>query len=362
MNVVIRVDASRLIGTGHVMRCLVLADSLSKRGHQVIFICRDLPLNLSDYIQRKYSSFLLPFSSEGKYTYEKFNFTDNYSIWLGVSQEQDAEETLKIIKNNKIDLLIVDHYGLDILWENQVRPYVNKIMVIDDLGNRLHNCDFLLDQNLHKKMNTRYKNLVPQNCKLMLGPSYALLRPEFAEKRKHVKPRSGKINEIIVFMGGHDLSNQTCRILEIINEIEFNGIVNVIMGTLSPHIETVKKLCKKNNQFKLHVQIQNMEELMAKADMAIGAGGATVWERCCLGLPSIVIGVAKNQDELCHFMNQMGFLKYLGLIPLKRDFLKREIKKLLLNPFELKSLSKKSMTLVDGFGSIRVLDEGILID
>ena len=216
MNFFIRVDASTLIGTGHVMRCLTLADGLKNAGHHVSFICRDYPGNLIHFIEQKgFDVKILTFGDQQAYAQQAYS--DDYSKWLWVSQHQDAIETISSIQDIDIDFLIIDHYGLDITWEKTLRPYVQKIMIIDDLASRQHDCDILLDQNFYLDFEHRYDDLVPKKCKKLLGPQYTLIRPEFLEvreKRKAIgKFKAHAIKNVLIYMGGSDPKNVTTQII-----------------------------------------------------------------------------------------------------------------------------------------------------
>lgn len=279
MKVLIRTDASVQIGTGHIMRTLVLAQRLSSLGRQVFFICSDLPGNLVTYIEQKgFRVFLLP----------------PFEHWT-----QDAEATRQVILkhfNEDPLLLVVDHYGLDLQWEQYLRPYAAQIMVIDDLANRVHDCDRLLDQNYYLNLNERYQGLVPPECQMLLGPKHALLRPEFYRVKETLPSRDGIVRRILVFFGGSDPTNETMKALEAIAMIQPSEIaVDLVVGASNPNQTAIKAVSSRFNNLSFHCQVENMAELMGRADLAIGAGGTTALERCFLGLPTIVVTVAENQ-------------------------------------------------------------------
>ena len=309
MNVVFRVDSSSQIGSGHLMRCLTLAEKLRKeKDARIYFVMRNLEGNLIDIVQEKgFEVFILN-------RVELDDSLEGYARWLTVSQERDAYEVANIFKEiENIDLLVVDSYAIDIIWESIIRPYVKRIIVIDDLANRKHDCDMLLDQNYYKNKDYRYEGLVPKACKLFLGPQYAILREEFYKARKHLKSRDGNIKNILVFFGGVDLTNETRKTLEAIIKFDKKDItVNVIVGQSNPHKEDIKKICDKYPYMNYYCQVNNIADFMNQADLAIGAGGTTTWERCFLGLPSIVIAVAENQVEIAEDCNEVGYIKYLG--------------------------------------------------
>ncbi|MED4402765.1 UDP-2,4-diacetamido-2,4,6-trideoxy-beta-L-altropyranose hydrolase [Metabacillus fastidiosus] len=305
MNVVIRTDASFEIGTGHVMRCITLAKQLVHEGAEVLFICRSFYGNSISFIQ-----------SQGFHVHTLLSDKNKKHLqWTRDNWEKDSEETKLILGslNKKIDLLIVDHYGLDIKWESKFCSVVNYIMVIDDLANRVHNCDLLLDQNYYFNMNNRYKGLVPEYCTLMLGPSYVLLRDEFLSIDPQKIKRDDSINNILIFFGGTDPTGETLKTLKVIQKPNFSHIeFNVVVGEANPKKEEIKEMCTKIKNSIYHCQTNNMAELMLKADLAISAGGATTWERCFLGLPSLIIIVAENQEDVTNVVVEKGAAYCLG--------------------------------------------------
>lgn len=311
MNVIFRVDASINIGSGHVMRCLTLAQQLQKeKNARVYFISRVLEGNLIDFIKEK--GFEVKTLSKND---KVLNNLEGYQKWLTVSQQFDVEQTIQILTDLdiSIDLLVIDSYAIDIEWENKIRPYVKKIMVIDDLANRKHDCDILLDQNYSENMFNKYNGLVPDNCELRIGPKYLLLRDEFYKVKKNIKHRTGNINNILVFFGGIDFTNETLKTIKALSKIDKKDlIINVVVGCKNQYKNEIEIFCKKDNRFIYHCQVNNMAELMNQADISIGAAGATTWERCFLHLPSIVISVAENQEKDCEFLSKKNFFYYLG--------------------------------------------------
>ncbi|MBU0729460.1 MAG: UDP-2,4-diacetamido-2,4,6-trideoxy-beta-L-altropyranose hydrolase [Proteobacteria bacterium] len=273
-RIMFRVDSSTTIGSGHVMRCLTLAAELRKIGAETEFICRELPGNLSGLI-RQHGHFvhLLPRS-------ERTNRSSDWcshATWLEVPWKQDANECLLVMKQgSSCEWLVVDHYALNQNWEQTLRPHVEKIMIIDDLADRVHDCDLLLDQNLYSEEG-RYDGLLPIECLTLLGPKFALLRPEFKEMRAQLKKRTGKINRILVFFGGVDASNETARVIKIIRSLpQKNVFLDVVVGAANQHRMEIEQLCLEMPLVNYHCQVCNMAELLAAADLAIGAGGGHV--------------------------------------------------------------------------------------
>ncbi|WP_119393901.1 UDP-2,4-diacetamido-2,4,6-trideoxy-beta-L-altropyranose hydrolase [Salinibius halmophilus] len=353
MRVAFRVDASISIGTGHVMRCLTLADELACKGHECLFICRAHDGHLGDYIEAKgYSLTLLP---GGNPVTSKAS--NDYDSWLSVPWSVDAEQTITSLKDGHYDWLVVDHYALDAQWEGSVAPFVGSIVAIDDLANRPHYCDILLDQNLGRLAND-YSDLLKGNTKCLIGPSYALLRPEFALQRNDsLKRRSSpKLKRILVSLGGVDQNNMTGRVLSALalSELPKNSEVDIVMGANSPYLSAVRQQVQ-HLPYKASVEINatNMAERMYLADLSVGAAGSTTWERCCVGLPTLLIVLAANQQPLAKAVSDRG-----AAICIDRDHITEEliesVSKINLSTRVLKGLSRRSRDICDGLGRMRV--------
>jgi UDP-2,4-diacetamido-2,4,6-trideoxy-beta-L-altropyranose hydrolase len=334
------------------MRCLTLADVLKKDEVEICFVARELPTHLIQMLQERNIDFYsLPLVNA-----EEPNELP-HSKWLKTSQYQDALQTIKVLGTRKLDWLVVDHYALDQRWERSLRDATNKIMVIDDLADRQHDCDLLLDQNFYQDMHSRYVGKVPQNCKLLLGPTYALLREEFRQARKCVKTRTGEIKNVLVFFGGVDVENLTAMALKILITLNLNLQVDVVIGRGHPHTQEIEVLCKLHN-FSCHIQTRHIAVLMARADLAIGAGGSSNWERCCLGLPSIVIATANNQVVISKELSKLNACIYLGWFgDVNSEMLQNSIVGLINSDNLLSNISNKAVTLVDGNGAINVVKE-----
>ena len=363
-NVVIRADASVQIGTGHVMRCLTLADELHTRGAEAIFVCREFDGNLCGYIEEKgYIVHRLPGSNV-----QEHNIKGNlkHAAWLGVDWQTDARQVEEIIKDLEFspDWLVVDHYALDERWEGYLQPYCKKIMVIDDLADRLHDCDLLLDQNFYENLESRYDGLVPALCKKLLGPKYALLRSEFREARKNLRKRDGHVKRIMIFFGGSDPANETTKALEAVRMLKRPNIsVDVVVGAFNPHRKVIEQIASDLPNSTCHFKVENMAALMAKADITVGAGGTTVWERCVMELPSLVASVAENQKKTVSDMAKSGYLLFLGRSgAVSVDFLYHALEMALQSPWLLISFARKTWSLVDGRGVQRVAQEMMPLD
>ncbi|WP_252312055.1 UDP-2,4-diacetamido-2,4,6-trideoxy-beta-L-altropyranose hydrolase [Sinobaca sp. H24] len=343
---VIRVDASIEIGTGHVMRCLTLAEELDDNSYDITFITSDHEGHLADFIQSKgFQVIKLKKSSKENSIKEELQHSD----WLGTSQEVDARDVLHAIADfTTIDLMVVDHYAIDYRWELIIKGRAKKIFVIDDLADRYHHCDILLDQNFYLDMEKRYEGLVVKHCTLMLGPKYALLRREFKEAREKLRVRSGEVKRILVFFGGSDPTNETTKAVKAIEKLNRQDIsIDVVVGASNPNKDQVETLVNKFPNMIYHCQVSNIAELMLNADLAIGAGGSTTWERCYLGLPAITIGVAYNQMEILRAVEKSGAIINLGYSShVSIENLVERIKSLLSNNNTLKQMSIQSGRLI----------------
>jgi UDP-2,4-diacetamido-2,4,6-trideoxy-beta-L-altropyranose hydrolase len=243
--------------------------------------------------------------------------------------------------------LVVDHYALDASWESILRQTVKNILVIDDIADRQHDCDILLDQNFYADMDMRYSGKVPEHCRLLLGPRYALLRDEFRQLHQQVKPRTGPVKRIFVFFGGVDIDNFTGRAIDALVDLDMNGFhVDVVIGAVHPYREQIQAACAEH-RFTCYVQTNRMAELMAAADLAIGAGGSVTWERCCLGLPSIVLVLGENQSRGAIDLDAAGVAINLGDAKQVTIFkLMNKIKELMVNEQLRVKLSLASLEII----------------
>jgi UDP-2,4-diacetamido-2,4,6-trideoxy-beta-L-altropyranose hydrolase len=277
-----------------------------------------------------------------------------HARWLQTSQAHDADQTLAAMGEGTWDWLVVDHYALDHRFETPLRAACQYIMVIDDLADRTHDCDVLLDHNFYHDQNQRYLCKVPPTCQLLLGPKFALLRSEFREMRKTIPVRSDSVRNILVFFGGVDSQNFTSLALQVLIDLNFTATVDVVIGKQHPDKENIQQLCAEQN-FTCHVQTHHIASLMAKADLAMGAGGTAVWERFCMGLPSVCIATADNQRQQLTDLQDAGLLIATTDRADSKDFLKQTIAKLMKNGSYLQGLSQRGSALVDGTGVCQVL-------
>ena len=351
-----RADASVHIGSGHVMRCLTLAQALTDAGLEVHFVCRAFPGNLIDSIRsRGFAVHSLPLRQDSPP-----DTTPAHAGWLGVHWAVDARECLDVAGSlGPLRWILVDHYALDARWEAELAPASAKVAVIDDLTDRPHDCNLLLNQNLIRGASGRYTGLVPQDCRVLLGPAYALLRPEFREHRRRLSRDASRVGCALVFLGGGDPGGTTLRLLELLEQVRPRTLlVRVVVSAANPYRVEIERRFGAQPGYDVRVQAENMAELMADADVSVGAGGTATWERCCVGLPTLLVALADNQVEVATMVAERGAGLFLGIASEASDeVLTAGLRTLLHSGCLRKSLSDASLDLVDGDGCRRVAAE-----
>jgi UDP-2,4-diacetamido-2,4,6-trideoxy-beta-L-altropyranose hydrolase len=331
-NVVIRVDASTDIGTGHVMRCLTLAHALMRRGASVSFVCADLPGHRIAQIQT-------------------CGF-EVHTIQASSQELRDAYQTLLRIGGNPPDWLVVDHYGLNEAWQVALRAQVQRLMVIDDLERREHLCDLLVDPGLERGTDA-YAQTQARGAELLLGPSYALLRAEFAQLRTAALQRRLQTvpRQLMVSFGGVDALNFTTAALKALHEQGWHhrADIVVILGAQALHREEVAQTVQTMGaRVRLLEEVTDMARQMAESDVAIGAPGTSSWERCCLGLPAVLVVQADNQRHNA----QTLALHHAAVWVTQTDQVAAGLAQICA---DLKSFSDSAARLCDGQGADRVV-------
>lgn len=354
MKVAFRTDASKNIGTGHVMRCLTLADALHIHGIQCIFICREHPGNLISLIEKKGH---ITITLQNDFKKRSLNTNQPYEAWLGTDWRTDGTQTSQALYSKEVDWLVVDHYALDSRWERLLRPYTKRMMVIDDLANRPHDCHLLLNQNLGRNSDD-YVELLDPSAKKLIGPQYSLIRPEFAALRKQSLQRrvdNPKLDHLLVTMGGIDKDNFTGQVLKALKKSRLPPElqITVIMGAHSPWLKQVLDLA---NQMPWPTEVlkdvDNMAQIMTNSDLAIGAAGSTTWERCCMGLPTIQLAIAPNQLHIASALERIGAATLCNSYNITRE-LPLQLANISKTK-RLKDISHTAANIVDGAGVERV--------
>lgn len=317
------------------MRCLALAAVLRERGITTPFVCRSDEGNLNGLV-----------------------LESGHRLLALPAQAPDAGETIAVVRGERPAWLVVDHYDLDAEWERQLRPHVESLLVISDLVGPQHECDALLNQNPSIAGGNAYDGQVPTGARVLLGPRYALLRRQFARRREMSRDRDGRVRRVLVYFGGTDPTNMTGLAIEALSEEEFDVLeVDVVVGTNNPHRERLAEQANRRARTRMHWAGADMPELMDLADLAIGAGGTTTLERLCLGLPSIVVSIAKNQEPSCEALAHKHLIVYLGVddsIDVLR--MRTALRRCAGGDVDLLDMSVRGRLEVDGRGAERVAE------
>ncbi|WP_419813301.1 UDP-2,4-diacetamido-2,4,6-trideoxy-beta-L-altropyranose hydrolase [Bacterioplanoides sp.] len=351
MKVAFRCDGSVLIGTGHVMRCLALADALYQSGHEVVFIYRHMTNALKNILKERgfgtYSllqdNAVVVTSTVEKHTPDKSKQENPYLHWLGVSEEQDAADTLQVLNSIQVDWLIVDHYALTLDWHQTIKTSGCQLLIIDDLD-RPYAGDLSLDPN---KVDDFHR---------LSGPQYALIHSRFSQHAQALPARS-KLSRVLIFFGGIDSGNITSIALHGLMPLleQQPLILDVVVGKQNPNIDTVKTLCDHPN-IQLYIQTDQMPELMASADLFIGAAGSANWERCVMGLPAVLCTLADNQKVIAEQSQQHDSALYLGEgEAVEGEDFNQAVQSLMQNNSRVQQLSINAQNLCDGHGCRRVI-------
>lgn len=336
MKVLFRADSSLEIGSGHVQRCLALATALVANGASCVFAARDLPGNANALISAAGHSLV---------TLPPPHATD---------PKADATEVARAMNRAQVDLAVVDHYALNRRWEEAFKPFARRCAVIDDLANRPHSCDALIDVTPGTGRMALYDRLVPPNAVLLLGPRYAILRPEFRSLRAGMRPRSSALNRVLITFGAIDAGNHSTFAWRAVRAAVNDAEIDIVLGGNGPHLKQVQEAIRGDDRTNLHIDTPAMAKLMAAADVAIGAGGTTSWERACLGLPAIVTGVADNQRDNIHALAEAGAALPVAMGDDYVERLKDAVSSLQADPRRLAAMSRAASDLVDGKGAERL--------
>lgn len=353
MQVVIRTESSQKIGVGHVIRCLTLASTLRKSGADVSFVCATLPGDLADFIAQ--SGFVV----ERLPPLTVPNCAPSQPAWPDVPWQVEVVRTRAAIENlgARPDWIVYDHYVIDARVEGAMRDVAAHILVIDDLANRPHDCDILLDQNFVSGLYERYDGYVSADVRRLLGPQFALLHPAYAQLHGATPPRHGEVLRVLVFFSGADIDNLTGMAIGALRKLGRTELeADFVITASHPFAEAINSELLGDARFRVHVNLPTLAPLMARADFAIGAVGMTSWERACVGLPSLVISMADNQLAAARELHRAGIVHLLGHKDTVRESTLvaalEEIFEGGLDP----EWSRRCAALVDGRGGQRVSD------
>lgn len=298
MNILFRADSSSTIGTGHIMRDLVLAKQYPD--DKIVFATQELDGNINHKIK------------EAGHTLE-------------ILKSNSVKELIELVKKHSIDLVVIDHYGIDYKYEKKLKKKTGaQILSFDDTYEK-HHCDILLNHNISADKK-KYKDLVPKSCELRCGSKYTLLRDEFIEeKEKKRKVKNSKVKTVFVAMGGADHSNINIKILKVLEKFD-NLKVNLVTTTANKNLEELQRYVKKMKWINLHVNSNKIAKLMNKSDFAIVTPSVTLNEIYFMEIPFIAIKTVQNQDDMYRYLKKK---KHLVMSKFTKTELKKHVELLL---------------------------------
>ena len=323
-TVAFRVDAAPGMGGGHVVRCLALAEALRALGARCLFL-----------------------SAAGSAESVPALAAAGHEL-IALDPDEDALARLAAHAGS-VDWLVVDHYGLDRRFESAARRIATRVMAIDDLADRPHDCDLLLDPTPGRRADA-YGGLLGADVLVLAGPDFALLRPAFAARRRDALARRRARNparRLLVACGSSDPADLTSKALEAVAALDLAP--TVVLGAAAPHLAAVRARAAD-----LRVEPDDMADLMAEADLAIGAGGSSALERCCLGLPSLIAVIADNQAETAAALAARGAALDLGPVgPLGAEDIGEATARLARDGDARRAMATAAAQLCDGLGARR---------
>lgn len=292
-RLLVRADASSRLGSGHVLRSLALTDELRRRGGEAVFVCHDAPGHLAEWIRHL-----------------------GYPVRLIEAldcPEADATATREAVAaDGPFDWLWVDHYHLDARWERAARGLARRTAAIDDMADRPHDVDLFVDYTHPAAEAACYDSLLPAETRRLIGHDYVFLRQEFTEVPAPVRDYAA-VKRLLVMQGGSDPPGMTDRVLDALDAPEFAGLwIDVAVGLSNRRLAALRRRLADWPNGQLHVQHPRPSDLMRQADLCIGAGGMTSWERCYLGLPTLAIVIVDNQMHITNMLAAYGALRNLG--------------------------------------------------
>jgi UDP-2,4-diacetamido-2,4,6-trideoxy-beta-L-altropyranose hydrolase len=336
MNLLFRTDASVQIGTGHVMRCLALAQAWQDAGGRAVFAMAETT-----------PAVLARLAAES---------CEVLSVSSGVATEEDARQTIAFAREKSADWIVVDGYRFTADYQHALKAAGRKVLFIDDYGQAGHYfADLVLNQNVIADERL-YANREPYS-RLLLGPRYCLLRREFSAWRSWKREVPLVCSRVLVTMGGSDPGNLTARVIQTLRLANLEQIdVTIVVGGSNPHFDMLPACAAESGLRTTVLQdAANVAELMAAADVAVSAAGSTCWELCLMGLPALLIDAADNQTALAEELDRRGCAVHAGSNHVSPERIATELKRMLDSQELRQSLAQRSRELVDGDGARRVV-------
>lgn len=348
-TVAFRVDASSVIGNGHVKRCLSLAQAMRHCGAKACFVTRALGVEAEVGIAAAgFDCVTLPSPPVSR----QIEDTVPHASWAGVRWDIDAAQTIAALRDLHIDWILIDHYSFDARWHAAVaQSLACRVAAIDDLADRAMYVDLLIDHNAAPDHRHKYEGLLEPSAVVLGGPSYALLGPSYAAAPRY--QFSEKVRSIGIFLGGADLLGLSAVALAACRQAGFVGPVEIVSTSSNPALAPLAAAVKADGLATLVIDLPELSNFFARHDLHVGAGGGATWERCCIGSPTLVLITAENQINVGHPLVQYGAIELVPALPPLLDDIVTPLRRLLANAGLRRALSLRATGLVDGHGAHR---------
>ncbi|WP_165725363.1 UDP-2,4-diacetamido-2,4,6-trideoxy-beta-L-altropyranose hydrolase [Pseudoalteromonas sp. SA25] len=355
LNLFIRADASSIIGLGHLYRTLVFAKYALQYGTKVHYFCRDHDGYDYSWLL-KHGVALTVRQSRKELVFDSVENSTDDKDWLGVSSIDDSDEFNMLLSQSVKDktIVLVDHYGVDICWENSVREYCDQLITISDKASRKYGADIVVDPTFNR-VPEEYLNYVNGNTQVLTGGNMCFIDNRFLELKSGAlsrRKRKAKVSNILIMFGGADPLNLTDKLLEQLISSGMRHNLNIVIGSANKHKAQIKKKYSYLSFIKIHYNTTEMPKLTAEADLAIGAAGSACWERAVLGLPSIIVPFESNQLDIAHSLNKVHAAEIVTLEHFSS--LSERVALLCKSYKNRKILTENSSTICDGQGALRL--------
>lgn len=335
-QLIIRADATERTGTGHLMRCLALAQAVRAVGSDVTFIsvckCKLLHQRLLD---------------EG---FQVILLNRSYP------DPADWQATAKVLQSHPSGWVVLDGYHFDLSYQRLIREVGYRLLVIDDMAHlNQYCCNILLNQNINAE---RLRYTTDHDTRLLLGPRYALLRAEFLDRFSSKRNLPDVARRLLVTLGGEDSNNQTLKVIQAVAQLKIEGFeAMIVVGSANPHLKKLQSECQKSQiPIRLIHNALDMAELMTAADMTVSAGGSTCWELAFMELPTLIIILADNQRIVAEGLAEAGAAVNLGWYKhISQSDIRKAVEKMAAGAKERAEIARCGRKLVDGKGAERLI-------
>ncbi len=344
-RVAIRVDGSAAMGTGHLKRCLSLAQALIEAGADVRFVCRALDAVAATVLgDSGIPTLWLPVPAQA---FTPAPDAPPHAAWAGVPQGQDADDTASTLADWRPDTVVVDHYAFDAGWQRAVRDALGcRLLVIDDTADRALEADALLDHNWAPDHRAKYAGRLQREPLWLCGPRFALLAGAYRGAGRY--RFQDTVRSIGVFMGGTDPGGISARVLAACRVAGFTGPVEVVSTSANPRLADLRQACANDGHATLTLDQPDLATFFARHDLQVGAGGGASWERCCIGAPTVLLALTANQLAVVPGLAALGAVRAAG-----DPDLPDVLRELIADSAARHLLSERAADLVDGRGAER---------